>query len=35
VHVPAQDIPGIGRFCGIVSPQGVMFFVLQYEAGYR
>jgi predicted enzyme related to lactoylglutathione lyase len=31
VHVPAQDIPDVGRFCGIISPQGVAFFVLEYE----
>lgn len=29
--VPIRDIPGIGRFCGIISPQGVMFYALQYE----
>lgn len=28
--VPAQDIPGVGRFCGVTSPQGVTFFLLQY-----
>ncbi|MBI3466653.1 MAG: VOC family protein [Planctomycetes bacterium] len=28
--VPAQDVPGIGRFCGITSPQGVNFHVIQY-----
>lgn len=28
--VPAQDIPNVGRFCGIVSPQGVTFFTIQY-----
>lgn len=28
--VPATDIPNIGRFAGIVSPQGVMFYVIQY-----
>lgn len=30
VCVPAHDIAGIGRFCGITSPQGVMFYVFQY-----
>ena len=25
-----KDIPGVGRFCGIKSPQGVTFFVVQY-----
>lgn len=33
VHVPVQMIPGIGRFCGILSPQGVSFFVLEYATG--
>jgi hypothetical protein len=28
--LPAQDIPNVGRFAGIVSPQGVMFYVIQY-----
>lgn len=28
--VPPQDIPGVGRFCGIISPQGVMFYVIKY-----
>jgi predicted enzyme related to lactoylglutathione lyase len=28
--VPVQDIPGIGRFCGINSPQGVTFFAIEY-----
>ena len=27
---PVQDIPGVGRFCGITSPQGVTFYVIQY-----
>jgi hypothetical protein len=30
--VPVQDIPGVGRFCGISSPQGVMFFVIEYTS---
>jgi predicted enzyme related to lactoylglutathione lyase len=30
ICVPAQDIPNIGRFAGITSPQGVTFFVMQY-----
>ncbi len=33
VHVPVQAIPDIGRFCGIISPQGVPFFVLEYSIG--
>jgi hypothetical protein len=28
--VPAQDIPGVGRFSGLTSPQGVMFYVIKY-----
>lgn len=30
VMLPARDIPGVGRFAGLVSPQGVMFYVIQY-----
>ena len=30
--VPAQDIPGVGRFCGITSPQGVTFYVIKYAS---
>jgi predicted enzyme related to lactoylglutathione lyase len=30
VHVPLQDIPNVGRFCGITSPQGVVFYVIEY-----
>jgi uncharacterized protein len=29
--IPVQDIPNIGRFCGIASPQGVGFCVIQYN----
>jgi predicted enzyme related to lactoylglutathione lyase len=32
LHVPVQDIPGVGRFCGITSPQGVKFHVIKYTA---
>ncbi len=28
--VPIRDIPAVGRFCGLISPQGVMFYVLEY-----
>jgi hypothetical protein len=28
--VPLRDVPGVGRFCGIASPQGVMFYVIAY-----
>ncbi len=31
ICVPAQDIPDVGRFCGIVSPQGVMFYAIRYS----
>jgi hypothetical protein len=30
--VPPRDIPGVGRFCGIVSPQGVVFYAIKYQA---
>jgi predicted enzyme related to lactoylglutathione lyase len=30
LFVPLMDIPGIGRFCGIESPQGVPFYVIRY-----
>ena len=30
VCVPSTDIPGVGRFCGIVSPQHVRFNVITY-----
>jgi predicted enzyme related to lactoylglutathione lyase len=30
ICVPPQDIPDIGRFCGITSPQGVTFYVIKY-----
>ena len=28
---PVREAPGIGRFCGITSPQGVPFAVIQYS----
>ena len=28
--VPVRDIPGIGRFCGITSPQGIPFYGIEY-----
>ena len=28
--VPVQDIPGVGRFAGLTSPQGVIFYVITY-----
>ena len=30
LRVPPQDIPGVGRFAAIVSPQGVAFSVIRY-----
>ena len=30
VFVPLYDIPEVGRFCGIESPQGVRFYVIKY-----
>ena len=30
ICVPLHDIPDVGRFCGINSPQGVMFYVIRY-----
>lgn len=30
VCVPPRDIPGVGRFCGITSPQGVVFYAITY-----
>jgi uncharacterized protein len=28
--VPPRDIPEIGRFCGIISPQGIFFYVITF-----
>jgi uncharacterized protein len=28
--VPPRDLQGVGRFCGIVSPQGVVFYAIRY-----
>jgi predicted enzyme related to lactoylglutathione lyase len=30
VCIPAQDIPNVGRFAALTSPQGVMFYVITY-----
>ena len=30
ICVPPTDIPTVGRFSGISSPQGVMFYVIKY-----
>lgn len=32
ICVPPQDIPEIGRFAGITSPQGVTFYVIKYAS---
>ncbi len=31
--VPPMDIPGTGRFSGLISPQGVRFYVVEYLPG--
>ena len=31
ICVPPRDIPGVGRFGGITSPQGVTFYVIKYS----
>lgn len=31
VFIPARDIPGTGRFAGLISPQGVRFYVIEYR----
>jgi uncharacterized protein len=30
--IPPRDIPEIGRFCGIISPQGVFFYAITFLA---
>jgi uncharacterized protein len=30
VFVPPMDIPTVGRFCALMSPQGVMFLAIKY-----
>ncbi len=30
VFIPPRPIPNIGRFCGIISPQGVRFYCIEY-----
>ncbi len=29
--VPMREMPGVGRFCGITSPQGVTFHIIEYS----
>jgi predicted enzyme related to lactoylglutathione lyase len=31
VFIPSQTIPGVGTFCGIASPQGVPFYILERD----
>ena len=31
VFMPPQAVQGVGRFCGITAPQGVMFYMIRYE----
>ena len=33
--VPAMDIAGVGRFAGLTSPQGVVFYVITYNPQTR
>lgn len=35
VVIPITRIPDVGRFAGIISPQGVGFCVMQYDANYK
>ena len=35
VFVPPMDIAGIGRFSGLISPQGVRFYVISSPPGQR
>jgi len=32
ICMPVHDIPGVGRFCGIESPQGVAFYAITYAS---
>lgn len=31
LFVPVTAIPAVGRFCGVTSPQGLWFYLMQYE----
>ena len=31
IFVPVRPVPGIGRFCGLISPQGVRFYAIEYN----
>jgi uncharacterized protein len=30
LFIPVMPIPNVGRFCGVISPQGVRFYAIQY-----
>lgn len=30
IFMPAMDVPGTGRMCGVISPQGLYFYLMQY-----
>jgi uncharacterized protein len=30
IWLPLRDVPGVGRFCGLASPQGVPFYIITY-----
>jgi hypothetical protein len=32
IDVPSTDIEGVGRFCGMTSPQGVTFYAITYTS---
>ncbi|APV48244.1 hypothetical protein BWI17_00265 [Betaproteobacteria bacterium GR16-43] len=32
ICMPLMDVPGVGRMCGIMSPQGVMFYAITYAS---
>ncbi len=31
VTLPAQSVPGVGRFAGLATPQGLVFHIIGYE----
>jgi predicted enzyme related to lactoylglutathione lyase len=31
ICVPPAEIPGVGRFCGIISPEGITFYAIRYS----
>ena len=32
IFIPVMPVPGIGRFCGLISPQGVRFYAIEYNS---